>query len=98
MREKAQVLFTDVMHIDGFKFLISVVELVQLTVQTPLENESADQLGLTLEGQLSLLRARGFQPTVVHVDPQTGFRALKNLFPGVLIDDGGASDYVPKGG
>jgi hypothetical protein len=33
---------------------------------------------------------------VVHVDPQKGFRALKNLFPGVLIDDGGASDYVPK--
>jgi hypothetical protein len=24
------------------------------------------------------------------------FRALKNLFPGVLIDDRGASDYVPK--
>jgi hypothetical protein len=96
MREKAQVLFTDMMHIDGFKFLISVVEPLQLTVQTPLENESADQLGLALQGQLSLLRARGFQPTVVHVDPQTGFRALKNLFPGVLIDDGGVSDYLPK--
>jgi hypothetical protein len=79
MKEKAQVLFTDVMHIDGFKFLISVVEPLQLTVQTPLENESANQLGLALQGQLSLLRARGFQPTVVHVDPQTGFRALKNL-------------------
>jgi hypothetical protein len=32
----------------------------------------------------------------VYIDPQSGFRALKNLFPGVLIDDGGASDYVPK--
>ncbi len=29
-------------------------------------------------------------------DPQSGFRALKNLFPGVLINDGGASDYVLK--
>jgi hypothetical protein len=96
MREKAQVLHTDVMHIDGFKFLISVVEPLQLTVQTSLENESADQLGLALQGQLSLLQARGFQPMVVYVDPQTGFRALENLFPGVLIDDGGASDYVPK--
>jgi hypothetical protein len=96
MREKAQVIYADVMHIDGSKFLVSVVEPLQLTIQAPLENESADQLGLALQGHLSLLRARGFQPTVVYVDPQSGFRALKNLFPGVLIDDGGASDYVPK--
>jgi hypothetical protein len=96
MREKDQVLYADVMHVDGFKFLISVVEPLQLTIQAPLENETADQLGLALQGHLSLLRARGFKPNVVYVDPQSGFRALKNLFPGVLIDDGGASDYVPK--
>ncbi len=96
MREKAQIIYADVMHIDGFKFLVSVVEPLQLTIQATLENESADQLGLALQGHLSLLRARGFQPTVVYVNPQSGFRALKNLFPGVLIDDGGASDYVPK--
>jgi hypothetical protein len=96
MREKAQVLYADVMHVDGNKFLVSVVDPLQLTIQAPLKNASADQLGLALQGHLSLLRARGFQPTVVYVDPQSGFRALKNLFPGVLIDDGGASDYVPK--
>jgi hypothetical protein len=96
MKERSQVIYADVMHIDGFKFLISVVEPLQLTIQVPLENEMADQLGLALQGHLSLLRARGFQPTIVYIDPQSGFRALKNLFPGVLIDDGGASDYVPK--
>jgi hypothetical protein len=96
MKERAQVIYADVMHVDGFKFLISVVEPLQLTIQAPLENETADHLGLALQGHLSLLRARGFQPTIVYVDPQSGFRALKNLFPGVLIDDGGASDYVPK--
>jgi hypothetical protein len=96
MKERSQIVYADVMHIDGFKFLISVVEPLQLTIQVPLENETADQLGLALQGHLSLLRARGFQPTIVYVDPQLGFRALKNLFPGVLIDDGGASDYVPK--
>jgi hypothetical protein len=93
---KAQVIYADVMHVDGVKFLVSVVEPLQLTIQAPLDNESADQLGLALQGHLSLLRARGFQPTVVYVDPQSGFWALKNLFPGVLVDDGGASDYVPK--
>jgi hypothetical protein len=96
MRERAQVIYADVMHIDSSKFLISVVEPLQLTIQALLENETADHLGLALQGHLSLLRARGFQPTIVSVDPQSGFRALKNLFPGVLIDDGGASDYVPK--
>jgi hypothetical protein len=73
MREKTQELHTDVMHIDGQKFLISHVEPLQLTLQTPLKNERADQSGLGLQGQLSVLRARGFQPTVVYVDPQSGF-------------------------
>jgi hypothetical protein len=96
MKEKNQMIYADVMHIDGHKFLISVVDPLQLTIQVHLENESANQLGLALQGHLSLLRARGFHPTVVYVDPQSGFRALKNRFPGVLIDDGGVSDYVPK--
>jgi hypothetical protein len=33
---------------------------------------------------------------VVYVDPQAGFRAIKDMFPGVLIDDSGAADHVPK--
>jgi hypothetical protein len=60
----------------GCLFLVSVVEPLQLTIQAPLQNENADQLGLGLQDHLSTLRSRGF--------------------PGVLIDDGGASDYVPK--
>ncbi len=30
------------------------------------------------------------------MDPQTGFQAIKNLLPGVLIDNSGAADNVPK--
>jgi hypothetical protein len=67
-----------------------------LTIQVTLENETADQLGLALQGHLSLLRARGFQPTVVYVDPQSGFRDLKNSFPGVLVDNGSASDFAAE--
>ena len=33
---------------------------------------------------------------MVYVDPQTGFWAIKDMFPGVLIDDSGAADHVPK--
>jgi hypothetical protein len=96
MREKHQELHTDVMHIDGAKFLISVAEPLQLTLQSHLENETADQLGLGLQGHFSVLRSRGFIQVVVHMDPQTGFRALTTSFPGVTIDIGGAGDYVPK--
>ncbi len=95
MREKNQVIYADVMHVDGFKFLISVVEPLQLTIQVQLENETADQLGLALQGHLRLQQAKGFHPTVVYVDPQSGFRALKNMFPGVLIDDGGHMCLAP---
>jgi hypothetical protein len=73
MREKVQTLHTDVMHLEGHKFLISLVEPLQLTLQKLLKNETADQLGLGLQGQLSLLRTKGFQPTVVYIDPQLGF-------------------------
>jgi hypothetical protein len=96
MREKVQTLHTDVMHLEGHKFLISLVEPLQLTLQKLMKDETADQLGLGLQGQLSLLRTKGFQPTVVYIDPQMGFQTIKNLLPGVLIDDSGAEDNVPK--
>lgn len=35
---------------------------------TRLDNKTADQLGLGLQGHISILRARGLQPTVVYVD------------------------------
>jgi hypothetical protein len=96
MRDKVQTLHTDVMHLDGHKFLVLLVKPLQLTLQTVLKNETADQLGLGLQGQLSLLRSIGFQPTTVYVDPQTDFQTIKNLFLGVLIDDSGAADNMPK--
>jgi hypothetical protein len=53
-------------------------------------------LGLGLQGRFNILRARGFQSTIIHVDLQLGFRALKKLFPGVVINDGGLVDCIPK--
>jgi hypothetical protein len=96
MKEKLQVLYTDVMHIDSQKFLISVVEPLQLTIQAYLQNETASQLGLGLQGHLGVLWACGLQPTTVYTDPQAGFRTLVGQFPNVNIDIGGAKDFVSK--
>jgi hypothetical protein len=93
---KDQVLYSDVMVIDLEKFLLTVCEPLQLTLQTRVERETVHVLGTALQGQLSTLRERGFTPTAVHVDPQSAFQGLRTQFPGVVIDVGGAHDFVPK--
>jgi hypothetical protein len=60
------------------------------------ERDTQNMLGLTLQGQLELLLSRGFIPTTVHTDPQSAFHTLVGQFPGVVIDVGGAGDYISK--
>jgi len=93
---KDQVLYTDVMHIDSNKFLISVCEPLQLTLQTPVANESADTLGTALQSHLQILREKSFSVKCVHVDPASAFQALRTQYPGTEIDVGGARDFVAK--
>ena len=95
MEEKSQVLYGDVMHIDGSKFLITSDPL-QLTQQCLVTSESANQLGLGLQGHINTLRSRGFTPTIVYTDPASAFRQLIKAFPGVIIDVSGAGDHVSK--
>lgn len=94
--EKDQVLWSDVMTIDQNKFLITVCDPLNLTLQTSVESESADVLGLALQGHLQVLRERSFNPRMVHVDPASAFRAIRTQFPGTYIDVGGAKDFVEK--
>jgi hypothetical protein len=93
--EKKQVLDSDVMHIDHKRFLITVSVPLHLTMQCPVERETANTLGVALQSQLELLRSRGFVPVRVHTDPQSAFRPLTTSFENVVIDVGGAQDYVP---
>jgi len=94
--EQKQKLSTDVMEIDGRKFLVTVSDPLHLTLQTALENESKQVLGMALQGHLMTLRSRGFEPAIVYVDPHSTFRGMQRDFPGVEVDVGGARDYVPK--
>ena len=32
----------------------------------------------------------------MHMDPQSSFKAIRTHFPGVVLDIGGARDFVPK--
>jgi hypothetical protein len=64
------VLYSDIMHIDSHCFLVTMWELLQLTLHCAIERESMSVLGIALQGQLELLRSKGFNPLCVHMDPQ----------------------------
>ncbi len=96
MDEKKQELHSDVMHVDGQRFLVTVCEPLQLTVQVAVQRESQATIGPALQGQLELLRSKGFQPVRVYIDPQSALRSMATKFENIEIDVGGAGDYVPK--
>ena len=96
MDTKKQVLHTNVMHLDSQHFLLTVCETLQLILHCPLERETVLVLGTALQNQIELLRSRGFVPIRVHTDPQSAFQTLTTKFENVVIDTGGAGDYVPK--
>jgi hypothetical protein len=87
--EKKQTLYTDVIHIHGSKFVVTVCEPLQLMLQCKIEQETQQVLRMTLQGQLELLCSHGFTPTVVHTDLQSVFHMLTMQFPRVMIDIGG---------
>ena len=91
-----QMLYSDIMCIDGVKFLVTLCKLLQLTLQCKIESETQGVLSLALHGQLELLHSRGFIPTMVCMNPQSAFRSLMTQHPGVVIDIGGAGYYVSK--
>jgi hypothetical protein len=88
--------YADVMHADTKKFFVTVSDPLNLTVQCGIENKSCMCLGMALQGQLALLRTRGFIPMVVYTDPHSSFFSMMQDFPGVNIDIRGAGDYIAK--
>ncbi len=66
MDQKKQTLYSDIMHIDSVKILVTVCKPLQLTLQCKIERETQGILGPALQGQLELLRNRGFIPTMVY--------------------------------
>jgi hypothetical protein len=93
---KTLSMYVDVMHVDTKKFMESVADPLNLTLQSCVASESRQDLGMVLQGQLTVLRTRGYVPTVVYTDPQSAFRSMTQDFPGIEMDIGGAGDYVAK--
>jgi ribonuclease HI len=69
---------------------------LNLTMQSYVENEGRMSLDMALQGQLSLLKSRGFESRIVYTDPQSTFRSMTQEFLGTEIDVGEANDHVAK--
>jgi hypothetical protein len=96
MPQLEQEMYTDVMQVKGKPFVITLVEPLGLEIVTPVDSEKTEDLGLALQGQVNLIRSRGFKPTVCYLDPQPGFVPLVGQIPGVEIDVCGAGDHLDK--
>jgi hypothetical protein len=84
------------LYVDTRKFLVSIADPLNLTMQSQVQSESRQDLGMALQGQLVVLCNRGYVPTIVYSDLQSAFKSMTQDFPGVEIDIGGASDYIAK--
>jgi hypothetical protein len=98
-QDTQQWLFTDIFYVRQLPFLMSLVHPLELVIVTQLRAprpESADNIGLALQNQLTAIRSHGFRPTRVFADPQRGLAALVGQFAGVEIDISGAGDHIDR--
>lgn len=93
-----QYLTTDVMHVHGMKYLLTLSEPLGLLVVSTMgaAAPSASAMLSAIQGQVNLLASRGFKARLIHMDPQPGFRSLKGSIAGLEFDEGGAGDHAEK--
>ena len=61
-----------------------------------LPSEKTNVLGGFIQQHINLFRSRNFDPRIIHLDPQPGFRALVGQFGEIDIDIMGAGDHIPE--
>jgi hypothetical protein len=71
--DKKLRMYANVMHLEGNMFLVTVADPLNLTMQCCIENEDRMALGMALQGQLALLKSRGFVPRIVYTNPHSTF-------------------------
>jgi hypothetical protein len=91
-----QDLTTEVMHVAGEKFLISICSPLGLLLMCHLKSENSQELGHGVQKHLNTLRSRSFDGKKISVDPHKSFQALQGSFPGVEIDPSGAGEHLDR--
>jgi hypothetical protein len=78
--EKNLKLYKDIMFFESEVILVTVADPLNIILQCRLENKSRQELGNGLQGHLATLCAKGFNPTVVYMDPHSTFRQSHLIF------------------
>ena len=95
-QRRDQTLTSDVMHVMGFRYLVSVAEPLGLTVSVLIKKRDIDGLGVALMSHVSLLDSHGFRVTRIITDPQKGMESLRGKLGPVELDIVGAGDHLNK--
>ena len=91
-----QEMYGDVAFFSQQPFLVCLSMPLGLITVSELANRKATTLGSALHTHISTIQNRGFNPTIVHLDPERGFTALESAVPGVEVDVSGAGDHMAK--
>ena len=89
-------LFSDVFSVDGQKFILTLANPIKYMICSALPSEKTNVLGGFIQQHINLFRSRNFDPRIIHLDPQPGFRALVGQFGEIDIDIMGAGDHIPE--
>jgi len=96
-----QVLFTDIMYVEGHAFLVSVVSPLELTLVDYLGHRfkkgtrAVESLRQPLKNQISTIEKQGFVVTMMLSDGEGAISALQSEST-VPLNPAGAGSHVPK--
>jgi hypothetical protein len=91
---KIQTMYADLMYVRGKPFLLSLSMPLGILLVTEMLNLKQLNLGEGIQGHVSMLQNRGFLPTTIYADPQSGMKNLVCAIPGIEIDISGAGDHM----
>ena len=91
---EAQTMYGDVVYFREKPYLMCLSTPLHLITSTELVNTKTETIGEALHKHIGTLQSRGFQPTIVHLDAQSGFTSLESNIQGVEVDVGGAGDHT----
>ena len=91
-----QSMYGDVVYFERAPYVMCLTEPLGLLTVTAAASTKTRALGEAVQTHVSSIQSKGFQPTIIHLDPQKGFLNLECSIPGVEVNVTGAGDHMNK--
>lgn len=93
---KSIELYTDIFNVDKEKFIITLAKPINYMTCSAIQDEKMNTLGGYIQQHINIFKSKGFNPKIIHLDPQRGFQALRGHFGEIDVDIVGAGDHIPE--